>query len=357
MLQRWRRRFKAVFFALIPALVLLAVTEAVFRILFPLPAIVPFTPEVYEDADLFWRVRPNLDITCARGSQHLRTNELGFRDAPVGPKPPGEVRVLCLGESTTYGDYVAFEQTYSQVAERRLNARADGVRYRVINAGAPSYSSFQSLVLLKKVGLALEPDVVVLYHEGNDYLPIGWDKRDVSRLTDPERYARRRSAPWLNWLSRLRMYRVPRAWLYRSEPDPELLDRVYNNFGRRLPGVQTRLTEEEQRAVLAEFERVCAGAGAQLVLIHPTYFATRPHECPLIEFARARGTPLVETAGHFPPAARPALFADPAHPNAEGHRLIGKALAQFLADEAGAHPKPSQALRDNGPRSTNPNDQ
>jgi lysophospholipase L1-like esterase len=320
-----------VLFALTPAVVLLTLIEIAFRVCFPPPAIVPFTPEVYEDRDLFWRVRSNLDTTCARGGKPLRTNELGFRDGPIGAKAEGEVRILCLGESTTYGDYVAFEQTYAQVAQRRLNERAGSGRYRVINAGAPSYSSFQSLVLLKKHALALEPDVVVLYHEGNDYLPIGWDQRDVTQQTDPQRYARRQAAPWFYWLSRLSMYRVPAAWLYRKEPDPELLDRVYESFGRRLPGVPTRLTPQEQREVLEEFERVCDEAHVQLVLIHPTYFATRPHQCPLTQFARARGVPLLETRQLFPAAARMRLFADPAHPNAEGHRLIGEALADFLS--------------------------
>jgi lysophospholipase L1-like esterase len=306
----------------------------VFRLCFPLPAIVPFTPEVYEDRDLFWRVRPNLDIVCARGGNRLQTNTLGFRDGPIGPKTEDEYRILCLGESTTYGDYVAFEETYSQVAQRLLNERSKAVRFRVINAGAPSYSSFQSLVLLKKVGIALEPDAVVLYHEGNDYLPIGWDQRDVSQRTDPQRYAQRQKAPWFWWLSRLRTYRVAAAWLYRRNPDAALLDRVYAKFGRRLPGVATRLTEREQYEVLGEFERVCQQAGVQLVLIHPTYSATSPHRCPLTEFARTHDVPLLETLKLFPWRARRALFADPAHPNAQGHRLIGEALAEFLAGQS-----------------------
>lgn len=333
MTQRWLRRLKTTAFALTPALVLLMLSECFFRLCFPLPPIVPFTPEVSEDRDLFWRVRPNLDTTCARGGKALRTNELGFRDGPIGPKAAGEFRILCLGESTTYGDYVAFEQTYAQVAQRRLNARGDGVRYHVINAGAPSYSSFQSLVLLKKIGMSLEPDVVAIYHEGNDYLPVGWDQRDVSQLTDPQRYARRQAAPWLWWISRFRSYRVPAAWLHRKEPDPELLNRVYALFGHRLPGVQTRLTEQEQYSVLGEFEQTCGQAGVQLVLIHPTYSATVGHVCPLTEFARRRGVPVLETRQLFPLSARQALFADPAHPNAEGHRLIGEALAEFLVGQ------------------------
>jgi lysophospholipase L1-like esterase len=330
--QPWRRRLKTVVFSIVPALVLLGGAEIVFRLCFPLPEIVPFTPEVYEDRDLFWRVKPNLNVVSPRTTKLLRTNELGFRDKPIGPKGESEFRVLCLGESTTYGDYVEFDETYAQVAQRRLNEKSSGIRYRVINAGAPSYSSFQSLVLLKKYGLDLKPDAVVLYHEGNDYLPVGWDKRDVTALTDPQRYAGLQRAPWLWWFSRLRIYRVPVAWLHRREPDPQLLDRVYGMFGHRLSDVQTRLTVEQQYETLDEFRTLCAQHHIQLLLMHPTYFSTGRHDCPLTDFARRNGVPLLETVQLFPATvqARKALFADAAHPNADGHRRIGEALAEFL---------------------------
>jgi hypothetical protein len=41
----------------------------------------------------------------------------------------------------------------------------------VANAGVPAWSSFQSLKYLELRGLELEPDLVLFYHELNDYLP------------------------------------------------------------------------------------------------------------------------------------------------------------------------------------------
>src|SRR6185503_19379918 len=70
-----------------------------------------------------------------------------------------------------------------------------GRRVSVVNAGVFVYSSFQSLKFLELRAPPIEPDVVLFYHEVNDYLPS--TLRDSSndefgaRMTDRQLYESR----------------------------------------------------------------------------------------------------------------------------------------------------------------------
>lgn len=97
-----------------------------------------------------------------------RHDALGFRgeDFPI-VKPPGETRIACLGASTTYTILVPdYRRAYPQVME--ANLRAGGANVRVLNAGVPAWSSYESLIdyLIRIEDLA--PDVVVISQNFGD---------------------------------------------------------------------------------------------------------------------------------------------------------------------------------------------
>lgn len=132
----------------------------------------PFAEEriglLRQDPDLFWSLMPGF-----RGIHRgvtMTINTMGLRSPEVVRKVAGERRILSLGESTTLGIAVADSETYSAQLERLLTA-ASPRRTVVINAGVSAYSSYQSLKYLETQGLALQPDIVLFYHEVNDYLP------------------------------------------------------------------------------------------------------------------------------------------------------------------------------------------
>lgn len=320
-------------FSVIPLFLFVTVCELLLRWTIALPPLVPFSPEVYEDRNLFWRVKPNLDTTCIRGGHSLKTNNFGFRNSPISPKSINEKRILSMGESTTYGDYVQIHETYSHIVEQALNRSQSTNQYRLINTGAPSYTSFQSFRLLNELVDQLQPDAVLLYHEGNDYLPSGWGSSTGRAETDPERWNRLNQTPFFWWLGRLRIYRTPASW-FRSPPhNQQTLNSAYNYFGNRIPSLPTRLTAEQQTHVLHQFKNLCVKKNIQLLLIHPTYLRTIPHQCPLTRFANQNHIPLFETYPLFAIATEKInsrLFVDPAHPTAEGHQRIGKALVPFI---------------------------
>ena len=98
-----------------------------------------------------------------------RHNSLGFRGEEIPlPKPPGEFRIVCLGGSTTYTLAVKnHEFSYPALLERELHERGR-TNVRVVNAGVPGYTSWETLINLQLRVLELEPDLLIVYHAVND---------------------------------------------------------------------------------------------------------------------------------------------------------------------------------------------
>jgi hypothetical protein len=89
-----------------------------------------------------------------------RYNSLRFRDAEFGPKTPGVLRVMVLGDSFTEGEGVKEPDTYPRLLERRLNAGGGAPRFEVRNCGRRG-ADFPLLFEIFEQLLRFEPDVVV----------------------------------------------------------------------------------------------------------------------------------------------------------------------------------------------------
>jgi hypothetical protein len=96
----------------------------------------------------------------------LTTNSLGLRsNAEIGIEvPPNTRRILCLGDSYTFGFGVEGSETYPHHLETCMNQWSDRQhRYEVINAGFASGLSTDSQYLyLREIGVKLSPDVVIV---------------------------------------------------------------------------------------------------------------------------------------------------------------------------------------------------
>lgn len=94
-------------------------------------------------------------------------SEQGLRNPPVTvPKPPGIRRVLCVGDSFTFGWGVEYDECWCHRIEALL-----GPGVETINLGVPGYNSSQQMRLLEVVGLPFEPDVVVVLYNDTDLEP------------------------------------------------------------------------------------------------------------------------------------------------------------------------------------------
>jgi len=99
-------------------------------------------------------------------------NSLGFRGRrEYGPRQPGGLRVLLLGDSFVYGLGVNDEQTFAVRLEQILRQHHPAVE--VINAGCPGKGTDYALKLFQTLGVKLQPDLTVLCFFANDFQDNG----------------------------------------------------------------------------------------------------------------------------------------------------------------------------------------
>jgi lysophospholipase L1-like esterase len=91
------------------------------------------------------------------------------------PKPPGEFRVICVGDSTVEGTGVAPHESFPYRLQEMLQPLiGPSSRYRtvrVINAGIGSHNTAFNLAYLQFRLIHYQPDVVVIKSAYNDYVP------------------------------------------------------------------------------------------------------------------------------------------------------------------------------------------
>ena len=124
------------------------------------------------DPAIGYRLQPGARVrfTTAEFDTHIAVNNAGVRDdEEIGPKAPGERRIVILVDSLVLSVQVPLEATFGKLLERRLNAPGGDIHYRVINAGVQGYGPVEELLFFRNVVRHLQPDLVlVTVFVGND---------------------------------------------------------------------------------------------------------------------------------------------------------------------------------------------
>jgi len=81
----------------------------------------------------------------------------------------GNLRVVCLGDSHTYGLYLAAEESYPARLEELWNASVAAPKIEVINLGYPGTNSSRILKNLPDVIATFKPDIVTVLVGINDF--------------------------------------------------------------------------------------------------------------------------------------------------------------------------------------------
>lgn len=142
---------------------------------------------IYDPA-LGWKKGPGLGTTFIRRdfTTEVKMNSQGLRDPerPVG-KPPGEFRVLALGDSFIEAFMMSDAETPS--ARLRSALARPGCAVDVINGGTFGYSTDQEYVAYDRDLRRYGADVVVLFVYHNDIPPLLWGgiKPQLDASVDP----------------------------------------------------------------------------------------------------------------------------------------------------------------------------
>jgi len=96
-------------------------------------------------------------------------NSFGLRDVECSLTPPeGVFRILALGDSMTFGQGVADDESYAHQLQAMLDEDATGDTYQVINAGKPGANTASELRWLEEQGLKFAPNLVIVQFYLND---------------------------------------------------------------------------------------------------------------------------------------------------------------------------------------------
>lgn len=130
-------------------------------------------------------------------------NSLGLRNREISEKRKNTYRILCLGDSHTYGQGVATKDLFTTILEKKLNKLKRGREYEIINSGVRGYSINQEVAFLKEKGLGLSPDIVIIFFFINDIFQEDINKiysRSLSRSSGKkEYYFDLKKVNWTKW--------------------------------------------------------------------------------------------------------------------------------------------------------------
>jgi lysophospholipase L1-like esterase len=292
------------------------------------------------DPLLLWRLKPNLDHTVwdftvvSTNSQHLRSLDPQQRLQPK--QPGGTIRIVCLGDSVTFGyrvpavwpdkptEYDPEWLPYPMLLEKNLREANPGRNIEVITMAVPGYTSHQGLAWLRREIDQLRPDLLIV--------SFGWN--DVSFSDAPDRDAIKTNwrAVGVRWLiDKSQAFAHATRWL-RS--------RQHSSPGNRKP--VTRVSEQEYLNNFREFIQLARGNGSGIIILAAPYRdrTTNPPEAVLM--ARYRTSlrslaqqnsvtflePLELTEAAYP--SNEGWFGELIHPNHMGHRLIASELLTLL---------------------------
>lgn len=242
-------------------------------------------------------------------------NTEGYRgDVLQESKPPGELRLLVLGDSNTLGHVNAWP---NEIPERLPGLEKQ--RVRVINAGVYGFTSFQGKHHLERF-LRYQPDVVLISFGGNDATPHSVGDKDYTAYQPHSFYA---------------------FFKHRSAL-VDLLEEASLRLAARDETVEKKLVPrvglDDYAANLEEMIDRVKAAGALPILM------TRPMAG---DFHQASDSPIkayydvtLEVAARMETQVMDVdamanhswvLFADHSHFNVKGHRIVGRYVGGELA--------------------------
>ena len=128
----------------------------------------------------------------------------GFRGPEVAvDKPPGEMRIMAIGSSTTFDPVVSGDQaTWPARLQFWLHQLAPNQPVEVVNAGVPGYRVLDDVIRLETELFRYQPDVIILYEGHNDLSGAFGRRREQGSVATDTPGEVPVVTPWGHWLSR-----------------------------------------------------------------------------------------------------------------------------------------------------------
>jgi lysophospholipase L1-like esterase len=299
------------------------------------------------DPLLLWRLKPNLDhavwdfTVVSTNAEHLRSEDPA---RVFGPKQPGTIRIVCLGDSVTFGfrvpvvwpdkptEYDPDWLPYPMLLERALRAANPGRDIEVITMAVPGYTSHQGLAWLRRDISRLNPDLLTV--------SFGWNDASLSDVPDREAIRTNWSAVGVRWLiDHSQAFAHATHWL-RAREGRQRQEQAQTKPQNIRPAA--RVSQPEYLNNLLAIEQLAREHGAPVIVIAAPYrdhSSEAPEANLMLQYRLALGTtmrqqgiPFLElpelTEDAYP--ANEGWFGERIHPNHMGHRLLASELLKLM---------------------------
>jgi lysophospholipase L1-like esterase len=356
--------FKDIVKALLATLVVFAILETLLRIAYfvrnsivtevPLPYVFgydygPIPPwldvlRMLElDSVLIWKNRPNIhrkyiDIFSPAHSEQERTallrqfflrfpdslkgnptweislNSEGFRDLEFSKKKSSSVfRIVCLGDSWTFGWNVGQNQAYPQMLKALLGQEFSEANFEVFNLGVGGYTSLNGLRLLKTSVLDLNPDVVVIGFAMNEPGMAGF--RDKTTPVGQESVTLLKTLSGI--VNKSEFFQLLRYWALLLKWQPQSIDRHIEKMWRHATW-ERQVTPDDfdkfdpwMRDSLKDFGnnhremiKLARSHNTSIVLLYNEFWKGSPYLKVLQRISRDERVPLVDSSALISEAQR-----------------------------------------------------
>lgn len=285
--------------------------------------------------DWLWTPRPGAEY------QGDVVNGDGYRGAVIARDRGERVRVVTLGDSSTFGFGVPDEKCFARRLEQSFADTETPIE--VLNLGCIGFSAVQAREIYRKKARRYRPDlVIVAVGAVNEHFLVPPGQSDSEKL----RLLEGRGGKVLRWLRRFSTVRWIESWIRDSEAYDPVADVVLRGSSQDW---RPRVSLEEFSFTLAELAHMIARDGAKLLVVVPPkredVDRSKPvlmeYQAALRAFAAERQLPIVDVYTRFRELdhADPSIvesplmsprFMDPYHPSELGHRLYAEILVEAI---------------------------
>ena len=310
------------------------------------------------DPLLLWRLKPNLDhavwdfTVLSTNAEHLRSEH---PQESLPPKQPGAVRIVCLGDSVTFGyrvpviwpdkptEYDPDWLPYPMLLEKQLRAANPNRAIDVITMAVPGYTSHQGLAWLQRDIDKLQPDLVVV--------SFGWNDASLSDVPDRDAIRTNRFAVAVRWLiDHSQAFAHATNWLRAREVRrQQIQDKNQPQIRPRAVRPTSRVSQQEYLNNMLAIESLARQRGAAVIIIAAPYrdhSSEAPEADLMLQYRIALGTTMRQrgiafleirelTEEAYP--SNEGWFGERIHPNHMGHRLIASELLKLIGASHALH--------------------
>jgi hypothetical protein len=292
-------------------------------------------------------------------------NSLGWRGRrEYREATPADYRVLCLGDSYTYGTGVNDDQTFPAQVEKIL--RADRFSVEMLNAGCPGKGTDYDLKCFQTVGRKFHPDLTLLCVIWNDFednargeyynigkqgvlqaKPINCNQGAIKSLLD--------RLPAYNWLlsrsqaANLIKQAAIKVMVKRSRTDPEAAQGLVVSYNRGAGGSGSVAGKELMEIYFKQLNDAVKQAGSELMVFYfpvaPEVVEYRqkrtlsPEERAMQSIAAANGLTLWSLAPLLAHSGQPidSLYYQDGHCTAAAHGIAARYLSRLIQSQLVEH--------------------